>query len=33
MRNEANATLSIFPESQTKTWLLQLLDYIIARDY
>jgi octaprenyl-diphosphate synthase len=33
MRDEAEQTLSVFEESQTKTWLIELLDYIIARDY
>jgi octaprenyl-diphosphate synthase len=33
MRDEAREAISIFNESQTKTWLLDLLDYIIARDY
>jgi geranylgeranyl pyrophosphate synthase len=33
MRDEAQALLNIFPASQTKTWLIELLDYIIKRDY
>jgi octaprenyl-diphosphate synthase len=33
MRDEAVESLAIFADSQTKTWLLELLDYIIARDY
>jgi octaprenyl-diphosphate synthase len=33
MRDEAQALLNIFPASQTKTWLMELLDYIIKRDY
>jgi octaprenyl-diphosphate synthase len=33
MRDEAREAISIFNDSQTKTWLLDLLDYIIARDY
>ena len=33
MRDEARKTLGIFPDSQVKTWLLDLLDYIISRDY
>lgn len=33
MRDEATRLLDIFPPSQTKTWLLDLLTYIITRDY
>ena len=33
MRDEAVDALSIFPDSQARQWLIELLDYIIARSY